>query len=78
MRAVLDISNISFTNPDCLVHIDEYYSMFFKSFKSGTEICEYKTVKNFKPVPGWNQICKIKYQKAHDAMLFFSGFSLEK
>ena len=46
--------------------IDNFYDLLVVTFTEGTRDFRVKNTKNFVPVPGWNQYCKLLYAVARE------------
>ena len=49
--------------------IDNFYGLLVVTFTEGTRDFRVKNTKNFVPLPGWNQYCKLLYAEAREAFL---------
>ena len=49
--------------------IDNFYDLLVVAFTEGTRDFRVKNTKNFVPVPGWNQYCKLLYAESREAFL---------
>ena len=58
--------------------IDQLFDYLIESYLVSTEVLKFKKRNCFKPVPGWNSLCKQKYHEARHHFLTWKECEMDK